>query len=264
MKKAITVWIDESTEISLNWEEYNLMGYLITDSDRKEFDFLNKLKQARKESLGCWNTIHGSEISRNDRNKIELIKRWLELFIEEESVSFYGFLYKKRWDFVPNDGGYERYFAWQAAFWIASKMKSTWALIQTMFKDVWTITVLFDRRRSHTATQGDGNITRYNDLENIYIEAIKEKIHVITNRDDITVRFSFLSSDCFDAMQLTDIMIFILRLKIEGSFDHPLFEIFSYFISCYFYKKKFSIDITNFNLQDFFGYDPKFNFFQSN
>ena len=72
------------------------MGYLITDSDRKEFDFLNKLKQARKESLGCWNTIHGSEISRNDRNKIELIKRWLELFIEEESVSFYGFLYKKR------------------------------------------------------------------------------------------------------------------------------------------------------------------------
>ena len=264
MKKAITVWIDESTEISLNGEEYNLMGYLITDSDSREFDFLNKLKQARKESPMCWNTIHGSEISQNDKNKIELIKRWLDLFIQEKSVSFYSFLYKKNLQFVPNDGGYERYFSWQAAFWIASKMKKRWIGIQMMFKDVWTMTVLFDRRRSHVATQENGNITRYNDLEKTYIDAIRKKINTVTNRDDITVRFSFLSSDCFDAMQLTDIMIFILRLKIEGRFDHPLFQIFSYFISHYFNQRRVKIDIRNFNLQNFFGDDPKYNFFQSN
>lgn len=265
MKKAITVWIDESTEISLNREEYNLMGYLITDSDSKEFDFLGKLKQARKETPMCWNTIHGSEISKNDKNKMALIKRWLDLFIQDKSVSFHGFLYKKNLQFVTNNannGGYERYFSWQAAFWIASKMKSTWVGIQTIFKDVWTITVLFDRRRSHTATQENGNIIRYNDLENTYIDAIRRKINAVTNRDDITVRFSFLSSDCFDAMQLTDIMIFILRLKIEKNFKHPLFKIFSYFISKYF--DGLNIDVTNFNLQNFFGYDPKYNFFQSN
>lgn len=67
-------------------------------------------------------------------------------------------------------------------------------------------------------------------------------------------------------MQLTDIMIFILRLKIEERFDHPLFEIFSDFISRYFNnnKKRLNIDIRNFNLQNFFGYDPKYNCFQSN
>ena len=90
------------------------MGYLITDSDRKEFDFLNKLKQARKESPKCWNTIHGSEISSNDKNKMVLIKRWLDLFIQDKSVSFYSFLYKKDLQFVTNsvnNGGYERYFS---------------------------------------------------------------------------------------------------------------------------------------------------------
>lgn len=126
------------------------------------------------------------------------------------------------------------------------------------------MTVLFDRRRSHVATQENGNITRYNDLEKTYIDAIRKKINAITNRDDITVRFSFLSSDCFDAMQLTDIMIFILRLKIEGRFDHSLFQIFSYFISHYFNQRRVKIDIRNFNLQNFFGDDPKYNFFQSN
>lgn len=266
-KTAITIWVDESTEIKINKQEYNLVGYLITNSDTEEFSFLNKLKQARKEKPCCWKTLHGCEITKSDINKTELIKRWLKIFQEDESVYFHAFLYKKNESFITQEKTYEHYFAKQSVFSLANKMKSTGLPIQRMFSNVGTLTVLFDRRRAHSAsvvkkTQGGSLIERLNELEDIYSDEIKEQIKNISGKDskekDFTVRFSFLSSECFDGMQFTDCFLYLIRNKLENK-KNIFVEIFdTIFLS--------GLDQHTLNLgfEKIYEYDQKFNFFKSN
>ena len=223
MEQAITIWVDESTEIRIGDRDYNLIGYLITNSDKEEFDFISSLKQSRKVSPSCWKTLHGSEVHEDDTRELALLDRWLQLFNKTEGVYFHAFLYKRNERFIPRGETYEHYFAKQSIFALANKMKERGYLINTMFKDVSTLTVLFDRRRSHRADVAANNagvaIDRINELEQVYKEQICQQILRISGKDanasNFTVRFSFLSAECFDAMQLTDGILYLMRKKIE-------------------------------------------------
>lgn len=266
---AITIWVDESTEILINDQKYNLIGYLITNSDEEEFLFLNKLKQARKVHQCCWTTLHGCEINQGDTRKIELLDRWLNCFKSSESVYFHTFLYKKNENFISKEKTYEHYFAKQSVFAIANKMKKTGYTINTMFKDVATITVLFDRRRSHSASIVTKNrkseIERINDLEEVYKGEIAQQITKISGKNskttELTVRFSFLSSECFDALQFSDCLLYLIRHKIEQEQDNVENNFTKLF------DKHFLNDLDphtkSIGFKKIYEYDKKFNFFES-
>lgn len=222
--QAITIWVDESTEITLGNDSYNLVGYLITNSDSEEFNFLDSLKQSRKVSPSCWTCLHGSEMAATDTRKINLLDRWVTLFKNNESVGFHCFLYKRDERFIQQGHTYEHYFAKQSVFALANKMRRrNGYVVNSMFKDISTLTVLFDRRRSHAArivrNGAVVQIDRLHELEGIYKEEISNQIHRIsgknTNEENFTVRFSFLSSECFDAMQLSDCLLYLVRKKLE-------------------------------------------------
>ena len=258
MKKAITIWVDESTELIVNDNDHNLMWYLITNSDREEFDFLNDLKQARKQDPVCFYSLHGSEIRENDIRKINLIKKWLELFQKHPNVFFHSFLYKRNDTYIPLSEGYEKYFAKQAVFALALKMKNTGMPVQTMFSDIWTVTILFDRRRSNISIGTENWHRRINDLETVYIQAIKEQIERNSKRDDIKVRFSFLTSNCFDGMQFADVMTYLIRNKILRK-NNAFSDIFDqYFLS------DLDENVQKLWFKKIYQDDKKFNFFESN
>lgn len=270
MEKALTIWVDESTEIRIDGQEYNLVGYLITNSDKEEFAFLNSLKQSRKVTPACWTTVHGSEIRESDTREIRLLDRWLKAFKDTEGVYFHAFLYRRNEQFIPTGETYEHYFAKQSVFALAHRMKSQGYLVNTMFKDVATLTILFDRRRAHIAdvvTNDTGvQIDRINELELIYKDQICQQISRISGKNpltnQLTVRFSFVSSECFDAMQLSDGLIYLTRKKIEqeeGGTENSFTKLFDkYFLddldphtratgfrSIYAYSKKFNIFESN-------------------
>ena len=270
MEQAITIWVDESTEINLSGESYNLIGYLITNSDTEEYRFLNRLKQARKGDINCWNTLHGCELKPKDAKKLALIDRWLLEFKKDSSVYFHCFLYKRNDKYVPDGKTYEHYFAKQSIFALANRMKKIGVSIETMFSNVSTLTVLFDRRRSHSAeivSRGPqlNDINRLNDLELIYIEEIKQQIEKISKKNprthEFTVRFSFLSSECFDAMQFTDCMLYLVRQKIEQE-KHGLKNVYTEM-----FDKHFLSDLDphtrSLGFKKIYEFDKKFNFFES-
>lgn len=266
---AITIWVDESTEIKINNQEYNMVGYLITNSDKEEFIFLNKLKQARKKGLGCWTTLHGSEIGESDDRKLNLLESWITEFKDSENVYFHAFLYKKNGKYVSMDKTYEHYFAKQSVFSISNKMKKTGYTVNTMFKDVSTLTVLFDRRRSHSAdvvTKETGvQIERLHDLEETYKNEITDQVGKLSGKNprttELTVRFSFVSSECFDAMQLSDCFLYLLRHKIENE------KIGGENIFTRLFDKHFLNDLDQhtrkLGFKKIYEYDKKFNFFES-
>lgn len=264
-KKAITIWIDESTEIFLDKEEYTLIGYLITDSDSGEYRFLDKLKQARKEIPQCWNTIHGCEIGSDDETKIELVRRWINIFKTCEDVFFHAFLYRKNETYISKNETYEHYFAKQSVFSLANKMKKTGMPIQTIFSNIGTLTVFFDGRRAHSASiisnglEKNEIIERFNKLESVYQEKISEQIKSVSRRQDLdlTVRFSFLSSECFDALQLTDILLHMLRHKIENKQS-----IFAAIFDLYFLND-LEENVRALGFEKIYKEDMKFNYFRS-
>lgn len=268
MESAITIWVDESTEIKIGEHEYNLVGYLITNSDKEEFIFLNRLKQARKEAESCWTTMHGSEIDENDQRKLGLLNRWLKIFKGLDGVYFHAFLYKRNGKFISENQTYEHYFAKQSVFALANKMKKDGYKINTMFKDVSTLTILFDRRRSHNAdifSKKDIRIDRLNDLEEIYKEEIKKQITKISGKNskttELTIRFSFVSSECFDAMQFSDCFLYIIRKKIEqeeGGIENEFTRIFDkYFLD------DLEPHTRSVGFKSIYEFSKKFNFFES-
>lgn len=262
---AITIWVDESTELLIEGEEYNLVGYLITNSDKEEFEFLNKLKQARKKSPVCWTTLHGSQMSFDDAPKIDLIKRWIEVFDNDSRVCFHAFLYKKNANFISRGQTYEHYFAKQSVFSLANKMKKTGEPLNTMFSEVGTLRVLFDRRRAHSVVirseEEFSILERLNELENTYKEEIQNQIKTNSGKDsstsEFTVRFSFLSSDCFDALQFTDVLLYLIRQKLEGN-SNKFTDIFD---ECFL--KKIPKDVQRMGIERVFAWDQKFNIFKS-
>lgn len=268
MKEAISIWADESTEIEIGEDEYNLVGYLITDSDNEEGQFQVRLRNARKDKK-CWTTLHGSDLSDTGR-EIELLDRWLEEFRLFEKVYFHAFLYKKDGRYIERDKTYEHYFAKQSVFALANKMKPSGYPINTMFKDIATLRILFDRRRAHSADvltkQADPIIQRLHDLEEIYVNEIGDQIKKISGKDyktnQFTIRFSFVSSECFDFMQISDCLLYLLRNKIEQDVcgtENAFTRLFD---------KHFLNDLDEhtkaLGYRTIYEYDKKLNFFQSN
>ena len=268
MEQAITVWVDESTEIRVGDQDFNLIGYLITNSDKEEFVFLNKLKQARKVDPTCWKTLHGSEIAEGDTRELALLDRWIGAFLRSEGVYFHTFLYRKNEDYIRRGETYEHYFAKQSMFALAQKMKDEGYTINTMFKNVSTLTVLFERRRAHMAfltANNDGVevVERLNELEQVYREQICRQILRISGKDaattSFTVRFSFLSAECFDGMQLADCLLYLVRKKVEQEStgtENAFTRLFD---------KHFLSDprTEGLSLGEAYGYNKKFNFFRS-
>lgn len=269
-EQAITIWIDESTEILIKKQSYNLIGYLITNSDKEEFDFLNKLRQSRKKDIGCWTVMHGNEISDNDIRKLNLLEKWLVLFKNSNSVYFHLFLYKKNGKYISKNKTYEHYFAKQCIFSLANKMKKSGYTINTMFKNVSTLTVLFDRRRSHVAdiiVKNDlNNIERFNELDEIYKTEIENQIQKISGKNtkttELTVRFSFVSSECFDAMQFCDCLLYLVRKKIEQENEGDE-NTFTKMFDKYFLND-LNKHTKNLSFKKIYEYSKKFNFFESN
>lgn len=269
MESAVTVWVDESTDIMIGDKNHTLVGYLITNSDKEEFDFLNKLKQARKENSGCWTTMHGNEIKESDTRKLKLLDNWLSVFKKSEKIYFHAFLYKRNGKFISKDQTYEHYFAKQSLFALANKMKKSGHTINTMFSDVKTLTVIFDRRRSHCADviskENSKQIDRLNELEDIYKDEICKQISKITGKDpkttDLTIRFSFVSSECFDGMQFSDCLLYLVRQKItneESSSVNKFTELFDkHFLN------NLNPETKRIGFRKIYEYDKKFNFFES-
>ena len=245
--QAITVWCDES-RIQINGHTYHLIGALITNSDNEEYEFKKALLQCRKDRR-CWNVIHGTEIREGDSSKINLIDSWINRFQLEDNVWFHVFVYKENRRYAGE--GFERYFAKQSAFSLANKMKSVGYPIQTLLKDVGTVTYLFDRRRDEA---GDT-------LGNVYEESIKTQLRTISKKgNSLTVRFSFISSNCFNCMQLTDVLLYMVKNRIEKELGNELPAAQNRLVELW---ESYFLDENILELKDF-EFDSKFNYFRSN
>ncbi len=269
MSSSITIWVDESTEIQINNNPYNLVGYLITNSDKEEFDFLNRLKQLRKELPPCWTTMHGCEINEKDKRPLGLLDRWIKAFIDSQTVYFHAFLYKRNEKFISKEKTYEHYFAKQSVFALAHKMKKEGHIINTIFNEVSTLNVLFDRRRSHSANivskSATSDISRINDLEEIYKNEISSQISKISGKslktNDLTVRFSFINSECFDGMQFSDCLLYLIRKKIEqeqNGQENVFTELFDIHFLNYLDPHTKAL-----GFRKIYEFSKKFNFFES-
>ena len=260
---AIKLWVDESTEVS---GSHILVGYLITDCDGKEYSFFKELTDRRKE-LKCFTTLHGREIKKRE---INLFDKWLEVFNSQkynQGIYFHAFLYERNEDMISKDKTFEHYFAKQSIFALALKMKGGEHFdkhVSKMFEDVQTLTILFDNRSDHIAEvisrDKHKNILRIPQLEDIYRKEITEQIEKQTRKssktNDLTVRFSFVSDECFDGIQFTDCFLYAIRQKLEGNQASPLVRIFDkHFLDL-------SEDVVNLGFQEIYKWDKKFNFFQ--
>ena len=266
-ERALTIWIDESTDISIDGQEYNLIGYLITNSDKEEFEFLNRLKQSRKK-IGCWNTLHGNNIRPSrDQKKLLLINSWLHEFTQAPNVYFHAFLYRKDNIEIQASETYEHYFAKKSIASIANKMKDSGLEMETWFRSVRTITILFDRRRSHKIHIDEGENTqmiaqRLHSLETVYKNEIKQEIRAISEREtEITLRFSFLAAECFDGMQFSDVMLYLIRHKLLAQMEVESENEFTKLFDTFFIDTISDEDVREYSLMDIYQYDKKFNFY---
>ncbi len=261
-EEAIKIWVDESTEIN---GQYILIGYLITNANKEEYDFFKKLTEARGE-LKCFKTLHGCEMSEECR-EIKLLDKWLSIFVEANNgIYFHAFLYKKNEKYISTEETFEHYFAKQSIFSLSLKMNKKGYPVQTMFGDVSTLFILFDNRQSHSADiihkkQGK-DIFRIHALETIYRDSIVKQIENRSKRNskttDLTVRFSFVSDECFDGIQFTDCLVYLIRQKLESVESNQFTKLFDkYFLD---HKDK---DVQELGFKKIYEYDKKFNFFES-
>jgi len=65
------------------------------------------------------------------------------------------------------------------------------------------------------------NFDSENNLDGVYSQAIKDRILEISGKDsnsrEFSTRFSFVSAECFDGIQLCDILLNFTRKKIQNS-----------------------------------------------
>ncbi len=247
--EAITVWGDES-EVIINNKKHVLIGLLITDSDINEHKLSIDLIESRKKN-SSWHTIHGCELGSeenpNNKRSYDLIREWVNLFKGNKKTYFHVFCYPENKSFASN--GHQRYFAKQSVFGLALKMKKTGATITTFFKDVRTLRVLFDKRDDRI-----GSETSFD-----FSEEIKKQINKQSGRDNITTRFSFVSSECFNVIQLSDILLYFVKLRIEKEQGIEMSERQLNIL------KIWEDSFLNENIKSIkdFNYDTKFNFFLS-
>jgi hypothetical protein len=247
--EAITAWIDES-EVLIQNKKHHLIGILITDSFSEEEKLsLNLIKLRKKHS--AWHTVHGSNLenpaSQHSDRIYKLIEDWIKLFLESENVCFHMFCYPENRRFSGDS--FENYFAKQSVFGLANKMKESGVGIQTLFKNVRTVKILFDNRDDDKVSgTGAG-----------YKEKICEQLALQSKRSDITTRFSFVSSECFNCIQLSDILLYMSKLKIEEEEGIGLSEKQKTILNIW---KKYFTDQRYINISDY-TYDEKFNYFLS-
>lgn len=244
--ECITLWGDE-THIEIDGIKYNLVGTLITNSEIEEHKFCNELLNARKK-IKCWNTLHGNKIKKNDTQKKLLIKKFLETFMKTDDVYFHVFMYKENRRFAV--GGYEKYFAKQCAFSVGQKMQSTGLKINTIFSKVKTVRVILDRRKGEVNTVFD------KDYKKEMLAQIKKQ----SGRDSLSMRFTFASSECFDCLQLADILLFMTLNQLRKENGEVLSQVQSELVNSW---SNFFVDGFNTSLSDY-KYNEKFNFFRSN
>lgn len=265
---AIKLWMDESTEVN---GQYILVGYLITDCYEKEYDFFKSLTQKRHKTK-CFTTLHGSDIDKSDSKKIELFDEWLGVFNEnvfEKGIYFHVFLYKKDEKKISKNKNFEHYFAKQSVFALAQKMKGSDLFdkhVANMFKDVKTVIILADNRGDYSAEiipkdQGGNTISKIHQLEDIYLKEIVEQFEKQTGKstktNDLTVRFSFVSDECFDGVQFSDTLLYAIRQKLEGNNEHHLAKVFDkHFLNT-------DEDVKELGIKEIYKWDKKFNFFES-
>lgn len=258
---VIKIWVDETyleRGSQQQRKEKTLVGYLITNADTDEYDFFNELTQARKKHK-YWKSLHAHRINKKDHDAAErLLDNWLQIFHKYKKVYFHCFLYTRNDRYVSEEtGGYEGYFAKQSVFALAHKMKRYGTNVETMFKDISTVFVLFDNR--------EGNQSNSNPQEqgrsHIYRKEITRQIEKQARRDsksnDLNVKFSFVSLECFDGIQFTDCLLYMIRSKEMGktNFFVELFD--KYFIY------GIESDVQRLGYKAVYQYEKKFNFFEA-
>lgn len=257
---AITVWIDES-EVIYNNRHYWIIGQLITRSDGREFDFLKTIKEAHHLAR-TWDTLHSCEFNRSDSRKWDLLRKWLDAFVDDDGVYFHSYIFEKSTNWESNFATPHDYFAHQLFFGLSNKMKSEGTSIQTLFNDVDTVIAIMDRRSANSGLilQQEGSeeisIGRLNDLENIYEPRILRTLRHNSNRN-VNLLFSFANSKCFDGLQLCDCLTYITRQKFVSEIQFDNQNIQTDFLGLF---EEYFCDDNNRNLGDF-GYYPKFNHF---
>lgn len=245
--QAITAWCDESS-FDAGKNKYHIIGMLITNSDTEELNFLGDLKNARKK-YHAWNVLHGCELKVKDRSSLKLLREWIDIFKISEKVYFHILVYRENEAYMKD--GFEKYFAKQSAFGLGCKMKKSGFSIETIFSNVGTVVFLFDKRRDEI----NGG------LGSEYKDQIKTQLRSRSKRgDDITVRFSFVGSECFDAMQLTDVLLYMVKLRIDKEFGKKLSNRQKNILKVW--EDNFLDD----NIRELKNYefDEKFNYFFSN
>lgn len=257
---AITVWIDES-EIRHNGKVTWIIGQLITSSDEDECDFLKELKGAHR-TARTWDTLHACEFSSREKRRWALLTEWLRIFKESKSCLYHAFVFDESNIWRDRFSSPSHYWAHQICFGLGNKMKKEGDQIQTLFQNVQTVTAIMDRR---SATDGfitqhsDGTVTerRVNELETIYEEKMKNTLSSRSGRDNISLRFSFANTRCFDALQLCDCLTYMTRKRCM--FEHGLENDSDDFLKLW--NSNFLYPHTK-ELTDFV-YDLKFNYFRS-
>ncbi len=252
-ENAIKIWVDE-TFIENKKNIKTIVGYLITNTYTEEHKFFNELTKARKKN-NYNNVLHGQDLKqriKQDDKALKLLDDWLEIFRKSDNVYFHCFLYNRQDRYIAKSKSknYEHYFAKQSVFALAHRMKKIGVKIETIFSDVHTLFVLFDRRGSNTE-----------DLSNAYKKEITQQIEKQAKRNsksnDLTVRFSFVSSECFDGIQFTDCFLYIIRQKELGE-DNCFVDLFDkHFIY------GLDNDIKEKGYKKIYEFDKKFNIFEA-
>ena len=248
---AIKLWMDESLNIN---GDYILIGYLITDCYEKEYSFFKSLTEKRNE-IKCFDTLHGNKINSSDLKKIDLFDNWLSVFKNkdfENGIYFHMFLYKRDDTKISKDKTFEHYFAKQSIFSLALKMKGSKLFdkhINNMFKEVKTLFILVDDR-------GDTKLNKKFYKEEI-IKQIENQTKKDTKTNDMTIRFSFVSDECFDGIQFTDMLLNAVRQKLIDNNEHPLAKIFDkHFLD------GLKDNVKKLGFKEIYKWDKKFNFFE--
>lgn len=242
--ESITIWCDESC-VELSDKKFHLIGTLITNSDSEEYNFMNQLLTERK-NVHSWNILHGSKFNSKSINQTKLIKKWFEVFKNNNKVFFHTSIFKENKKHSKPD--FEKYFAKQSAFSLSYKMQNDGYPINTIFSKVRTVFFNFDRRRDES---GDT-------LGRIYEDEIKKQLCKISKNPDLTVRFSFVNSSCFNTLQLADILLYMVKLRMQkenGIILSKEKESILKIWEDYFLNDKIK------ELKDF-AYDQKFNVFK--
>lgn len=260
---AITVWIDES-EIKVDGKSIWLIGQLITKSDLDELEFFKKLRDGHRIAK-TWHSLHANDFTQGNTRKWDLLRQWVEIFKKEDSCYFHVLIFNES-AWKSRYSSPHHYWSHQVCFGLSNKMKASGVKIQTMFSDVDMVTIIMDRRSASTGfiekQEGGGiTLTRVNELEDVYegkiMETLKRSSLKLSN---LGLRFSFANSKCFEALQLCDSLLYMVRKRFmfENSIldDRPDDGFLELWNASF-------LDVNNRELKDF-SYNQKFNYFKTN